>query len=80
MTNLYHYALVSSRTATILYGTRQVVEAMWGRLVTCSRLVISPVAAPNLFSTGCNGLSILQPVSQPARPYLPSVPVQRSSK
>jgi hypothetical protein len=37
----------SSRAATILYHSKQAVEVMWGRLLTCGRLAIGqlPVAS-----------------------------------
>jgi hypothetical protein len=36
----YYYPFVSSRAATILHHRKRVAEAMWGRLITCGRLVI----------------------------------------
>ena len=37
---LHYYAFVSSRAATILNHSKQGVEAMWGRLLTCGGLSI----------------------------------------
>jgi hypothetical protein len=54
---LYYSAFVSSRAATIPHHRKQVVEAMWGRLLTCGRLVIGlPLAVrkdPRLVALVC---------------------------
>jgi hypothetical protein len=42
---LSYYPLPSSRAATILHHRKQVVEVMWGRLLTCSRLLIGQLPA-----------------------------------
>jgi hypothetical protein len=38
--HLYQYPFASSRAATILHHRKPVAVAMWGRLLTCGRLVI----------------------------------------
>jgi hypothetical protein len=42
----HHYPFVSSHAPPILHRRKRVVEAMWGRLLTCGRLLIGLLTSP----------------------------------
>jgi hypothetical protein len=72
-----YYAFASLRAATILHHNKQAVEVMWGRLLTCGRLVIGlPPAVRKIQADGSplrlaamwGRLPNLQPISKSAHP------------